>query len=53
MSFTTRRMKKSDIDAVSRIHVDIWEESYSDIIPDEIRKNKTYDSFKKGSIPLS
>lgn len=42
-----REYKKEDLDAISKIHIDTWNSTYMDIVPDEYLKSKTYENQKK------
>ena len=38
-----RAIENSDLEKISKIHVDVWNETYRGIIPDKILDQKTYD----------
>jgi ribosomal protein S18 acetylase RimI-like enzyme len=42
-----RPVKEKDIESISKLHVDVWNETYRGILPDEEIDQRTYSSSKK------
>jgi len=42
-----RDIEAKDVDTISKIHVDVWNETYRGILPDEEIDRRTYSSSKK------
>ena len=47
MKITTRLIQAQDIENISKIHVDTWNETYRGILPDEVLDKRSYGWSKK------
>lgn len=47
MNIITRFLEKDDLEIISKIHVDVWNETYRGIISDEELDKRTYSLSKK------